>query len=93
MDHEDRTPRSVNCARTKNLNGEMTMTTEVKMSPQAEQAFTRILALRAATRETGTVTKNTQSLILRQLSPQDLSDVTLALSADRPVDPLSGGIR
>ena len=70
------------------------MTTEVKMSPQAEQAFTRILALRAATRETGTVTKNTQSLILRQLSPQDLSDVTLALVfADRPADALSGGAR
>ena len=60
MDHEDRMPRSVNCARTKNLNGEMTMTTEVKMSPQAEQAFTRILALRAATRETGTVTKKSK---------------------------------
>jgi len=55
------------------------MDTAVELSKKAQDAFNRVLALREVTRTTGTVTRHTQSMVLRQLSPQDLSDVALAL--------------
>ena len=49
------------------------------MTPAAQEAIEKILALKDLTRETGNVTNRAQSLILRSLNESDLSDVALAL--------------
>jgi hypothetical protein len=59
---------------------------KVRMASSAnvQDAITKINALRKLTKETGCVTRRTQSLILGTLTPDDLTAVaeTLALQPD-----------
>ena len=66
------------------------MESPIEMSKTAQDALNRTIALRAITRETGTITKNTQSIM--QLGAKDLSDVSLTLALAEG-DALSGGAR
>jgi hypothetical protein len=54
------------------------MTTE--LSPTADQAFNRLLALRKITHETNTVTRRSQNVVLQGLREQDLIAVAERLA-------------
>lgn len=54
------------------------MTTE--LSPAADQAFNRLLALRKITHDTNTVTRRSQNVVLQGLREQDLIAVAERLA-------------
>ncbi len=54
------------------------MTTE--LSPTADQAFNRLLALRKITYDTNTVTRRSQNVVLQGLREQDLIAVAERLA-------------
>jgi hypothetical protein len=52
------------------------------MSPTAQEALDKLLALKQLTRETHVQTYKTQRTILQSLNEQDLTNVSLALSRE-----------
>ena len=56
------------------------MTTRTTLTPQQEQVFKKILALRRITFETNTVTRRSQGTLLQTLSDDDLVAVSAALA-------------
>jgi hypothetical protein len=62
------------------MSNTMTEATRMAESGRVQDAVSKIIALRKLTQESGCITKNTQSAILRALTPDELTAVAEILA-------------